>query len=299
MPKHKEQFQGNRPARRPVPLQLRLIRFVFSTLGGLFPRLVGRQAFNLWFRTRRFPESAAGKRAARNARHEVMPVNSVPVAISRWGNSGPRILFIHGWSGRGNQVAAFLQPLLAAGCQVVAVDGPGHGDTPGDKTNILECARVVQAANKEYGPFHGAITHSFGGMVLAYALQHGMRVNRAVCISAPADVAFLLENFAQTLCMHPKVVSELDRLLDLRFESTFREQVSTVNNVRNLDVPALVIHDEQDSSVPIEQGRRIAEAWPNARLMQTSGLGHGRILRDAEVVAAAVAFIADDIDTAG
>ena len=35
----------------------------------------------------------------------------------------------------------------------------------------------------------------------------------------------------------------------------------------------------------------IADAWPGARFMKTSGLGHGRILRDQRVVAAAVGFI--------
>jgi pimeloyl-ACP methyl ester carboxylesterase len=56
-------------------------------------------------------------------------------------------------------------------------------------------------------------------------------------------------------------------------------------------VPALVIHDADDASVPWQQGEMIAAAWPGARLMKTQGLGHGRILRDPAVVEAAVAFI--------
>jgi hypothetical protein len=35
----------------------------------------------------------------------------------------------------------------------------------------------------------------------------------------------------------------------------------------------------------------IAAAWPGAHFMKTSGLGHRRILRDAQTVAAAVDFI--------
>jgi pimeloyl-ACP methyl ester carboxylesterase len=204
------------------------------------------------------------------------------------------VLFVHGWSGRGSQVAAFLQPLLAAGFQVLAVDAPGHGETPGDSTNLLECVAVLQALDREYGPLYGAITHSFGGMVLAYALNHGMQLERAVLIGAPSDVDFLVENFVQTLAMHPDVVDDLSRRLEQRFESDFWERISTVNNVEDLDVAALVIHDQEDTSVPWTQGQRIAATWPNARFMKTTGLGHGRILRDMEVVAATVAFMRDE-----
>ncbi len=294
MPRQKEQFHGSRAGNRPVPPTLRVMRFLFSRVGGLFPRFMGRWAYRLWFRTRRFPESAAGKRAIRDAVRDILTVDNIPVAFYRWGGEGPVVLFVHGWSGRGSQVAAFLQPLLAAGFQVLAVDAPGHGETPGDSTNLLECVAVLQALDREYGPLYGAITHSFGGMVLAYALNHGMQLERAVLIGAPSDVDFLVENFVQTLAMHPDVVDDLSRRLEQRFESDFWERISTVNNVEDLDVAALVIHDQEDTSVPWTQGQRIAATWPNARFMKTTGLGHGRILRDTEVVAATVAFMRDE-----
>ena len=287
----KEQLHGNRDAARPVPFSLRMMRFMFGRVGAVFPRLMGRRAFDLWFRTRRFPESAAGKRAAREADREILLVNNVPVVIYRWGNEGPRVLFVHGWSGRGSQVAAFVAPLLEAGYQVIALDLPGHGETPGNSTNIIECAAVIRELDRHFGPLHAAITHSFGGPVLCYALKHGLLLNRAVIISSPSDVEFLVESFSNTLAMHPDVVDDMWRRLALRFGEDYSELTSTVNLIGELDVPALVIHDEQDTSVPVEQGQRIAATWPNALFMKTSGLGHGRILRDSGVVKAAVDFI--------
>jgi pimeloyl-ACP methyl ester carboxylesterase len=64
-----------------------------------------------------------------------------------------------------------------------------------------------------------------------------------------------------------------------------------ISNVGQLDVPALVVHDEQDSSVPLSQGQRIAATWPNAQLLRTSGLGHGRILRDRQVIDTVIGFL--------
>ena len=288
--RNKQQFHGGRHAQRAMPLSLRAIRLAFSILGPVFPRLMGRRAFDLWFRTRRFPESAAGKRFAREAQRETLMVEDLPVAVYTLGE-GPVVLFVHGWSGRGSQVAAFARPLVAAGYRVMAVDAPGHGDTPGDRTNILECTAVLHAFARNYGDVYAAITHSFGGMVLAYAMSNGMHIDRVVCISAPAHVDYLLDGFAQTLAIPDKVIEDVQRRMDERFDEGFWETISTVVNVRDLDVPALVIHDRDDHNVPWQQGKIIANAWPGARFMKTAGLGHGRILRDAGVVKAAVDFI--------
>lgn len=286
----KTQLHGGRAVDRPVPLSLRGLRVVFATVGRVFPRLMGRWAYSLWFRTRRFPESAAGRRIAGKARRDTLIVDDIPVAVYSWG-AGPVVLFIHGWSGRGSQVAAFAEPLTAAGYTVMSVDAPGHGNTPGDRTNILECAAVVQAFNFRYGPLYAAITHSFGGMVLAYAMNKGVSVERVVCISAPAHVDYLLESFAQTLTIPDAVIADMRRRMEARFPGGYWDNISTVVNVRELDVPALIIHDEYDHSVPWEQGKIIANAWPGARFLKTSGLGHGRILRDKAVVEAVVDFI--------
>jgi pimeloyl-ACP methyl ester carboxylesterase len=286
----KEQFHGGRAHGRPVSPSLRVMRLLFSTLGRVFPRLMGRWAYSLWFRTRRFPESAAGRRIASKAQRDTLMVNEIPVAVYSWG-AGPIVLFLHGWSGRGSQVAAFTEPLVAAGYQVMALDAPGHGATPGDRTNILECAAVLRAFKRRYGAVHGAITHSFGGMVLAYAMNNGLTVKRVVLISAPAHVEYLLDAFAQTLGIPDAVTADMRRRMDVRFPEGYWENISTVVNVRDLDVPALIIHDENDHSVPWEQGKIIATAWPGARFLKTSGLGHGRILRNQTVVDAAVAFI--------
>jgi pimeloyl-ACP methyl ester carboxylesterase len=253
---------------------------------------MGFWACKLWFSTRRFPESAAGRQVSLNAMRETLTVGGIPVAVYRWG-SGPLVLFIHGWSGRGSQVAAFIEPLLNAGYQVIALDAPGHGATPGKRTNILECAGVLLALQERVGPLHAAITHSFGGMVLAYAMNHGLSVQRAVLIGAPADVDYLVESFSRTLNMHAAVVQDLRRRLERRFEKDFWARISTASNARHLTSPALIVHDELDTRVPWQQGERIAAAWPGARFLKSHGLGHIHILRDRETIRVIVDFIAE------
>ena len=55
----------------------------------------------------------------------------------------------------------------------------------------------------------------------------------------------------------------------------------------------MVIHDKEDRFVPYCEGAELANAWPEGRLMTTFGLGHHRILRDCDVVNAAVDFVSE------
>ena len=65
-----------------------------------------------------------------------------------------------------------------------------------------------------------------------------------------------------------------------------------VNTVKGLNIPALVIHDDQDIDVPWQEGQLVAEAWGNAHFVKTTGLGHRRILRDTSVIESTINFIA-------
>ena len=272
------------------PVAPRLPRAVFSALGPVFPGLMGGWAYRLWFRTRRQPESAAGGQLAGVAERLLLPVDGRPLAVYRWG-AGPVIIFVHGWSGRATQAGAFVGPLTAAGYCVLAFDAPAHGNTPGRCTNILEFAGALRAIASAFGPLHGAIAHSFGGMALAYALRHGLRVGRAVCIGTPARLEFLMERFACLLALPDPVLQDLRRRLERRFAEDVWEAISTDSSARMLNVPALIVHDRDDREVPWEQGARIAEAWPGAQFLATHGLGHRRILRDAATVESIVEFL--------
>ena len=96
---------------------------------------------------------------------------------------------------------------------------------------------------------------------------------------------------AHTLMLPDKVLQVMTDLLYANYGSNLERRVSTLNNVRTLSMPALVIHDDSDTDIPWEDGRAVADAWPGAEFMLTHGLGHRRILRDPAVVAAITEFI--------
>ena len=263
---------------------------MFAKLGPVFPDFFAKRAYNMWFTTHRHRAPAAEQKVMQSAQRSTIDITGIDVAVWSWGEGKP-VLFMHGWSGRGTQVANFIEPLNSAGYRVISYDAPAHGETTGKQTSILQVYDVVMALYKMHGPFHATITHSFGGMLLAYAMSNGFNTDKAVVICPPADIESILGNFQRMLTIPDSVIHLMKQRLYLMYGIGLKTRLSTINNVSKLVSPALVIHDEDDTDLPWQDGKRIADAWPGADFVLTRGLGHRRILRDADTINRAVAFI--------
>ena len=57
--------------------------------------------------------------------------------------------------------------------------------------------------------------------------------------------------------------------------------------------PALIVHDPEDRTVPFAASQALNAAWPGSQLQSAAGLGHRRLLMDADLIARSVAFIAE------
>lgn len=214
------------------------------------------------------------------------------LAVYRWGEGERRVLLLHGWSGRGPQMGAFVAPLLEAGYQVVAFDAPGHGRSAGNSSSIFRMNEALQVVTQELGPFHAAIAHSFGVMLLAYALKHtGFSIKKAVCISSPTTPLFLVDQYFRYLRIRPAVRPHFMALFEEEFFANAWQRITADENVRALTIPALILHDREDQDVPVEYGERLAKAWPAAQLVITTGLGHRRILRNPAILEQVTDFI--------
>jgi len=100
----------------------RLSRFVHQSLFRLFgtrlPTLMSSWALHLWSQTHRFEPPAREKRLQLRASECSLTINGINIKAWKWG-SGPSVLLVHGWNGRGMQLGRFVDPLLAAGYQVI------------------------------------------------------------------------------------------------------------------------------------------------------------------------------------
>jgi len=276
---------------RPEPVILKLFRIAFRIGNSISPKLTGYAAYKLWLTPPRFKLPASERDAQKSAKIKQHKINDQSIVCYHWGQSGPTVLLAHGWSGRGTQLGTFAKPLVDAGYQVLSFDAPAHGKSTGKRTNIYEIANTILALNNIYGGFNSVITHSFGGPCLAIAMKKGLNTSRVVNISPPADTAGLVKKFTVALSIPEKTENELMRCIEKDFGKNIWQETSMENNIRDLNIPALVIHDVDDVDVPWHEGQTIARAWNEVRFIKTSKLGHRRILRDPATIETTVGFI--------
>lgn len=272
-----------------LPWPARLVIGGLGVLSRVAPGLAARLAWRAWTSPRR-PQRPEREQAllASAARFQVAH-GLEGLAAWSWGE-GPTVLLVHGWEGRGSQLAAVVPALVERGYRVVALDAPGHGDSSGRRATFASFLDGVGAVAREVGPLHAVVGHSMGGAVALYAVAHGLPVERLVLL-APADASQALERFMSLVGLG----SGARGLMEARVLAHFgrpMEDLSGPGLAAGLGVELLVVHDEQDVYVPWGDGRRIAEA-AGATLVRTSGLGHHRLLRDAAVVSGVVEFVSE------
>jgi len=284
-----------RPKRDRVPAGLRVIRLLFRSLGVIAPGRAAAWAYRLWFTPNRAPRPAPELDLLAGAdQHYAVEIRGKRVAVQTWGR-GPAVLLVHGWSGRGAQLGAFIRPLLERGFRVITFDAPAHGFSEGKQTDLDEIRRAMLAIAAREGGLHALIAHSFGCLSAAFAAANGLAVSRLVFINAPCRTRDMLAIFRKELGISEKVGSLMQRLMQERFAflgPDLWQCIDTDANVRKLTIPGLIIHDRDDSRVPYSQSELIAAAWPAADLKFTRGLGHNRVLTDQSVINAATAFVA-------
>jgi pimeloyl-ACP methyl ester carboxylesterase len=291
-PRSEARSEALRPALRLLGGTIRL-----ATM--LSPELGGRLANRLWFGTQRYAEPARERTWRAMAETGSLECSGLRLATYAWGpTGGPTVLLMHGWHGRGMQLGAFAAPLAAAGFRVVTFDAPAHGRTPGRSTNLPEVAAAlmaVAAAESAAGrTLHGVVAHSFGTTCTLHALDLGLKAARVVAISAPASIEFMMESFGDALGVPPPAREVHRRLMEERFGADVWERLSPLRIAATLEAQALLIHDAEDRDVPLHQGRALAQAWGGSQLMETTGLGHRRILREPIVVERTVKFLVEE-----
>jgi pimeloyl-ACP methyl ester carboxylesterase len=130
-----------------------------------------------------------------------------------------------------------------------------------------------------------------GAAAAALALSEGLQAGAAVVVGPAADLVAAASRFTEMLGFSRDVGERMRYRIEQRVGRPF-SAFDVASLAPALRAPLLVVHDRGDAEVPWQHGLVIARAWPGAELLLTDGLGHRRILRDPDVVAAAVAFIA-------
>lgn len=266
---------------------LTALRTKNRVIGSLFPHRVAAQARQIFLHPRRHPAKTWEKDMEQQGTR--IQLGAELSALS-WGTVGPKVLLVHGWESRATQMSGFTSSLLKQGFQVIALDGPAHGLSKGKKANPYVFAKAVMQAADQLGPFDYVIGHSMGGNALATAMAEGLRPKRAVFISSPSSITNVLIRFSAFLGLPKRSQSKFIELVEQEVGKPAAE-LNTASNMARQTCEGLIIHDLDDAEIPFEEAQEILKLWPQAQLHQTQGLGHRKIVRDAEVWQKVASFL--------
>lgn len=279
------------PAALPAPpLAMVLMRGALRVLSRTSPSAAGRVAADLFMKPRRFRTPERERELLADATpFEVRLGAATTIRAWSWGE-GPLVLLVHGWEGRGSQLAAFVQPLVARGHRVVTFDAPGHGASYGSRSSLPHFTWALRGVLDATAPPHAIIAHSLGCAGTTLALRDGLAVNRLVFLAPPLEPVDYTARFGEILALEPPIIDRMRARIEERFLRKWSDY-SLAETAKEMTAPLLIVHDREDQDTFWREGAALAEAWPGARMMTTEGLGHRRILREPAIVAAATEFV--------
>jgi pimeloyl-ACP methyl ester carboxylesterase len=220
-------------------------------------------------------------------------LNGNTIKGHRW-NSGKekKVLIIHGFESSSRNFDRYIMPLVKKGCEVFAFDAPAHGRSGGKQVNLLMYVQMLHHIHNIYGPFHGYLSHSFGGLAVTHFLEtveHDENV-RLVLIAPATESTSAIDSFFKILQLGTDIRKEFDKLIYDK-SGVSPDHYSIRRAIRNIKARILWFHDEDDELTPIEDALRVREDnHPHVEFVITKGLGHRKIYRENMVVKRTVDF---------
>lgn len=212
----------------------------------------------------------------------------------KWRNAGrKKILIAHGFRSSAVKFKEFAQKLAEKNFEVIAFDAPAHNSSKGKQLTAIDYKDFIAEIDSKFGPFHGFLTHSFGGLAVSMHLAEMLHNNniKTVLIAPAANSKTIIQLFFKEM-----------RLTDKKVQDYFYNKIETLSG-HNIDwfslrrcAPfiqgeVLWIHDVNDKITPVMDALEL-EKMPlkNFNFIFTKELGHRRIYRDKDVVDAVINF---------
>ena len=200
------------------------------------------------------------------------------------------MLLVHSWSGRGTQLVKIAEELIKNGFSTVSFDAPVNGKS-GSKTTLMpEFIASILEIEKQFGPFEFVIGHSLGGMSILYAMKEGLTIKKAVIIGSGYIIQDILNDLVSKIELKPETAS----MMKTHFEKKYgveMESYSASFAAKSVEIPVLIIHDEQDEEIAVKAAYNIHSNLKKGEIHITKKLGHRKILGNEKVIESILNFI--------
>ncbi len=276
----------------PIPAPLKAVMRIFSMLS---TRLTLRILAFIFTRPIRYKTPSREMQLVEICEQSKLkvPKTGKVLQVYRLPNNGKRVLFMHGWNGRGSQFYHLALELHKKGYDVTTFDLPGHGKSSSNWTNIPDISFSVETLMQSWGPFDCLISHSLGSIYALNAAKTQVEIPAIITFSHPSmNMRPFFTGYVRMFDLPPEKYT--DRLMDY-YEETLGHPVSNFDPasfVSDLEVRALIIHCEDDKIVDSRASYYLHDAIDDSKIVITRGLGHSRILSDDSVTVEISEFMA-------
>ena len=281
------------PVKEKRRWDLQLFQWTFGITEGLFPKKAQQWGAELFFTPLKNSLSVRERSLLQLAEVNYCHFDGEDLPVYTWkpkSNTRGRVLVVHGWGGKSTDFYSFISPLTQQGFEVVAFDGPAHGNSSKKQTSLPELSSFLVEVARKLDSVDVVIGHSLGGSVVFHALQNGLLAKKLVIINNPAHPEGLMQTFLTRINASAAVGNYIRNTIIHQFGSNF-ESLCSISTAEDCHIPTLVVHDKHDKEAPILHMEALQPKLPQARYLVTEKLGHKRILRDNELIEHVLSFI--------
>jgi pimeloyl-ACP methyl ester carboxylesterase len=269
----------------------RIIGLYLNLLSLLAPRKAGKGGFELFCYPRRVSLSEKQLTFLKAAAHTRIEVEGVQLQLYRWGNGPKNILLIHGWQSHSYRWKTYIEAFDKKEFSVYAFDAPGHGLSTGNFLSVPLYEQAIDNVIKVVGTVECMVGHSIGSFSAVYHLfKNGQarNVNRMVAMASPGEVEEFFKHFKKVLRLSDTTMKVVFEHFEGRFQR-LPNYFSAPSFAPSIEIPGLIIHDQDDKDTEAAHSRRLHQAWKNSRLMITQGTGHN--LKSSDVLQEVLRFV--------
>jgi pimeloyl-ACP methyl ester carboxylesterase len=268
----------------------KVIGLYLNVLALLAPRKAGKLGLELFCYPLRIPISKKQLAFLTAAAQSRIDFEGVQLQVYRWGRGPKNILLLHGWQSHSYRWKAYIEAIDKHEYTIHAFDAPGHGLSTGKFLNLLFYGKVIQHVIGITGEIDCIISHSIGSFsaLYAFAMNRRLSVHKIIAMACPGEVQEFMNYFKQSLRLSDTGLNVVVN----HFIECFKQPpgyFSAPYFASAIDIPGLIIHDEDDTETSAVHSKRIHQSWKNSRLVITKGAGHN--LKSSEVLREVIAFV--------
>lgn len=219
-------------------------------------------------------------------------IKNININYELYGDGNDTLVLLHGWG----QNIEMMKPIgdnMKKNHQILIVDLPGHGlsDDPDFAWSLFDYVEAIKELIDELKLKKiTLIGHSFGGKIsLLYASMH--KVEKVVVFGSPYKKKVKKETLKLKVLKFAKKipgVNKLEEFAKKHIGSTDYKNASPImrevlvnhvnlditENVKQINVPLLIIWGDQDAAVPVADAYELEKLVSNAGLVVYPGCTH-------------------------